>query len=564
MRKYGSFFLPLLMVVLVQCKTRKPAVVAQPPKRIPLSYMEQYYAAELTYQTGDYKAAETQFRQCAEKPFLPSPAYYRLACIAQSKGNLSEALTWTAKAEAADTANHHYHLYAAELYKQGGSYEKAGDIYFAQAAKSKRGWTLYLDAVKCYQNAGKWDKVLVVCNHAETKFGLLEALGENRSNAHQALGNYTAAAAEWERLVKKYPDRRSYRMRMAGLFNLAGNAQRAAGIYDSLYNENPNDGALLSTICQFRLKKDQFNQLGLLRKLAESTTATFSQKWNCIGVALNLNELYDSMEPILSALQNLHPTSKQATDALADWCGLHGQHARAAGLYKISLGKSNADFAVWEKYLNVLSLTCEIPTMLNQADTLAELYPLDGRAYGYKALAFFMLNRNEEAMQAIQTGLGFASGSETQALINTLKARILLGVGKLGEAEKELNSIEQMAADYPGLLLCRAELLLKSGKRELALSTLSSYDSKVKWNHHEALWYGILRLKLGQTADVANTKSIGDYFPESPYWLDAAAESLEPAGDCKQAVMHWKKAANCRSYPFTTEIRNKINRCENR
>jgi tetratricopeptide (TPR) repeat protein len=564
MRKYGSLFLPLMMVVLVQCKSKKNAGVAQPPKRIPLSYAEQYYSAELVYQSGDYKAADSMFRICASKPFLPSPAYYRLACIEQSKGHLSEAMALTAKAVAADTANHHYHLYAAELYKQGGSYEKAGDIYFQQAAKSVRGWTLYMDAVKCYQNAGKWEKVLAVCNHAETKFGLLEALGENRSNAYNALGNYNAAAMEWDRLVKKYPDRRSYRMRLAGLLSLAGNSARASAIYDSLYNENPNDGALLATMCQFRLKKDQFNQLELLRKLASSNTATFAQKWNCIIVALTFYELYDSMEMVLTALTQLHPSSKQAADALADWCSFHGQHSRAAKLYKMSLWMSNADFSIWEKYLNVLSFTCSLNTMLGQADTLAELYPLDGRAHAYKALSLFLLNRNEEAMQNLQTASGFASGSEVQAFITAIKIRLLLSEDKTGEAEKEIQNLEKSSPDYPGLRMCKSEWLNKTGKSYMAWAPLMGYNISENRNRYETMWYCLLSLRLKLNPDPTAKKPLELFFPESPYWLDAVADYLQPSGECEQAVVLWKKAANCADYPFKSEIRNKINRCEMR
>lgn len=562
MKKVGSFLLPAIVLALTACGLGKGHMAASGPMDT-TALSELYYAGEMNYLNGNLSGADSAFSRYVRGNFRTAPGWFRLACIAHDRGQNEKAASLIQTAINTDSSVREFYMRQAEIYLSMGNYAVAGAVYEKLALKSPRGYTLWLDASRCYQYSGRYSDMLRTCRKWEESFGLLEQIIDMKSTAWRGTGNNLQAAMEWQRLVHKYPDRRQYRLKLAEGLNSAGRQDRARAIYDSLLLDNPQDGAVLSVLCRYYTQTDTASRLRYARSLAALTQTPYNTKWECINnlVMARDTRWYDSLGSALETLSTQHPAEIQAQNEWGRWLLRHGKTAEAAAIFERSLRSNTSDLHTWQNYMDALAARCDYRRMRAAADTLAELYPSLSRPYYYQAWAEMLAGNYQNATAAAETGISFAPDPETALPCRIILARIL---NRQGLKDKAMQTCEQIIAAYPADAEARhamAEIRLNAGNATAALQELNKISGEALYDPWLQITLHQTRTALGQPS--AHLAAAAARMPDCPYVLELQGDALKNAGRCEQALKYYQQAA-CPQYPNQKAVLDKINQCKNR
>lgn len=563
MRSFSSYISVLLLMILSACSAGKKTVKKNGPADTS-ALLEIYYSAELQYNTGNNKEADSLFRLYLRKSgnsLNSAPAFYRLACIARDQNRDTAAQNWINKARKTDTANKYYKLFDASLAINQRNYAKTADIYASILTVDKRAWSLYADAVKFYQYSGQWQKSIHLCNIWEKNFSLMEPIAENRSLAYLRLGNKNAAAMEWEKLSKKYPDRRQYKITLASRLADCGNIGRWRSITDSLLAENPNDASLLSTLC--RDVSDRLNaeeQLRYAEKLAE-INAEFQTKWGCVTTIGNPSfPLYAKTGVFYEKMFAMHPTETSLLISYSDFLSYKKEHQKAADVYAKAFGQFNPGLDHLKKYFYLLQCIGDKDGMLRTADSIFDMYPNNAAGYIYKSFALLEKKDFIQASSVIQSAAAFAFEEKELIDIKIVKYRILIGEGKSAAALAEWKNLYQSYPNSPAVMHLGADLNMENSP-EQALTLINKAiqaDTNNGWYVQSRIWIK-KKLRLNPENDIS---ILAKLLPDN-------AQAQEMAGDLyieykehtPEALQCWKKALTCKN-ANVQKLRQKIQDAE--
>lgn len=563
MRTYSSYISLLLLMIISACGAGKKTVKNTGPADTS-AILEIYYNAELQYNAGNNKEADSLFRLYLRKSgntLNSAPAFYRLACISRDQNRDSVAQAWINKALNADTSNKYYKLFDASLAINKGNYAKAADIYASLLTVDKRAWSLYADAVKFYQYAGQWQKSISICNIWEKNFSLMEPIAENRSLAYLRLGNKNAAAMEWEKLSKKYPDRRHYKITLASRLADCGNISRWRSITDSLLAENPNDASLLSTLC--RDVSDRLNaeeQLRYAEKLAE-ISADFQTKWGCMTTVCNSSfPLYARTGVFYEKLLALHPAETSLLISYSDFLSFRRQHQKAAEVYAKAFTLFNPGLDHLKKYFYLLQCIGDIDGMISTSDSIIEMYPNNAAGYIYKSFALLEKKDFIQASSVIQSATAFAFEEKELIDVQIVKNRILIGEGKTTAALAGWKNLYQSYPNSPAVMHLGADLNMENSP-EQALSFINKAiqaDTNNGWYVQSRIWIK-KKLRLNPLDDIP---VLAKLLPDNALAQEMAGDLyIEYKEHTPEALQCWKKALTCKN-ANVQKLRQKIQEAE--
>ncbi|MBS3915862.1 MAG: tetratricopeptide repeat protein [Bacteroidetes bacterium] len=458
MRWYG--LLPILAVGLsfASCRGIKKTVPSANGV-ISEELKELYYSAENLYMIGNYKEAAEMFAKFAAKSPKPAAGFYRLACIELKSGNKTSAFENIQKAELADTSNYYYTLFEADLYKNTRQYSQAAKLYNRLAVKYPGHWSFYDDAAKMYKYAGEFENLILHCNQWEKAFSLREDIVQARTDARIALKKYDDAIADWQNLIRKYPYRKQYQLKLAGIYSNAGKPEESAKIYKQLLANDPENPELLFSLCQYFQEYGSKQELWQHCQIAvKSPHLDVWKKHNCLGPFLNKapgNSYYDSLREPLITLTAIHSGDHRSWLFLADWYFSSANYSLASETYAKTIALFNNDFQVWSRYTESLDRTANYTSMRNAADSMLDLFPANPTVFYIAASAATGQQDWAAAKNYAETGLSFAVDDDAIIPLKLCMARYLNLSGKKEEA---LQLLQVLYEQYPNNSLVLAEL----------------------------------------------------------------------------------------------------------
>jgi len=573
MMRYGSFLLPLLWVAW-GCGTRKPSPAASSKDIDTASLREIYYAAELHYLQANWKQSDSLYRHYIRSNMPPGPAYHRLACIAAKNGKYDEALFLNAKARNTDTSLEDWLWLDAELYHRKSEYKKAGDIYSAYTTKHTRAWTAYKDAARSYLSGGEWTSLLSLCNRWENAFGLMEPIVEYKERSLIVLGETEKAAEQWAALRRKYPDRQYYQYRQVRLLKDNSGTEAAKRLLDTLMKADPMDHELMALYCELNSSASSNTIPPYLLQIARAKGLSFASKWKCLEAYTGaVHPAYDSCETLLRELCVAHPNEPQALKSLGMWCLFHGKPAEAAGFLRQTLneGKQTAD--LWMQYITALSLGCQSRKMVEEADTMLELYSMVPVSYKIKAAVLFTVRNTDEAIRVLDNGARFA---ENNSALEATRIYIQLQNGINVAKPDEVVYFEDSSVIADAVMI-NTEWAMSQNNTEEAEKQLnilfgnpktrielrfSGYIASDYWSFFQCVvQQGRLALLTGKNQQGA-IALLKKYLPESPVALELTGDlyGLQSVS----ALACYEKALLCTEYAYKDRVSLKIKKINNR
>ncbi|MBQ0061438.1 MAG: tetratricopeptide repeat protein, partial [Bacteroidales bacterium] len=301
--------------------------------------------------------------------------------------------------------------------------------------------------LQLYYRNQAFDKSIDVLNRIENLEGKSEALSMEKFRIYLRLEQKEQAFDEIEKLVEEYPNDLRYRVIMGDLYLENEDKEHARQLYQEVLNEEPgNVSAQLSMSTYFEqigqpeqarsmMEKILFNpasdtgtQLLIMKRIIQDTEAEKSdstyvlnlfdkllekpQENSDIALLSTQYKMHKQMgeEVITASLRQvlaLNPDNHEARLQLMDYAFKRNDYADAAKLCKESI-----------EYL---------------PDELAFYY--------YLGASLMQLDKNEEALQALQTGVEQVKENSDKKLVCTM-------YGCMGDIYHEMNELEKTYQSY--------------------------------------------------------------------------------------------------------------------
>ncbi len=444
-----------------------------------------YYQAEMAFVNGNYNEAKTLFTRFVKESPKPGSGYYRLASIEKIEKNYDEALRYCNLALQTDPENAYaINLLQADVYRATRQYALAGNIYQSLTYKNPQFWSLHSDAANMYKMAGNGLKMANAATRMESVFGIREEIAFFYAYAFSLQNKRDSVPQVYERLANKYPERRQYKLSYARALQDAGRKEKAMAIYQEMLASDPENAELLSALCKYyngNTSSPQYWQL--VKKAVASHQLNINDKQGCLSPFLSRenNPYFDSLQPVLVTLTQMHPTESNSWQMLADWCYEKGNYPAAMNAYSQGL-HIFSNYQGWLKYSDCLYRLRYYSRMLSATDSMSEFFPSNPVVYNLRAKSLDAMGKWKNAKEECETGLSFSVDKQNITELNITLASALNHMGKRAESISLLQNLAKENRQNTIIQLALAEVLIDADSLQAAASQLKSTESTAATN----------------------------------------------------------------------------------
>ena len=213
---------------------------------------------------GNSGDALKYFEQCLKMNPKSDAAYYQMAQVVISNGDMKNGKLFTGKALEIDPDNIWYLTMLGGLYYQEKNIDSA-IIFYERAIKlfpEKENLDLTLGNL--YSEAKKYDKANSIFESFDKKYGVNETSTLSSIKNLIAESKYDEALNRTQNLLKEYPDELLYNGILADIYRSKGDKEKAIEVYNRLLDKNPDNPQVQLSLCDFLLTEKSYNDLFIL------------------------------------------------------------------------------------------------------------------------------------------------------------------------------------------------------------------------------------------------------------------------------------------------------------
>jgi tetratricopeptide (TPR) repeat protein len=199
--------------------------------------------------------------QCIRINPASDAAYYQMAQIVTSNGDIKNGKEYLSKALYIDDENIWYLTMLAGLYYQEKNIDSA-IIYYEKAVKYfPEKENLLLTLGNLYTENKSYEKANSIFDSFDIKYGINERSTLSSVKNLIAGGKYDEAINKALLLLKEYPDETLYNGLLADIYREKGDHNKALAIYNELLVRNPDDPKVQLAFCDFLIIEKSYDDL---------------------------------------------------------------------------------------------------------------------------------------------------------------------------------------------------------------------------------------------------------------------------------------------------------------
>lgn len=188
-------------------------------------------------------------------------AYFQMAQIVSSNGDLENGKRLLKKALAIDKENKWYLIMMGGFYYQERKLDSA-IIYYENAVKycpDEEGLQLTLGNL--YTENGNYDKAISIFDSFDRKYGVNDNSTVSAIRALISAGKFDDALEKANMLIKENPDEVLYNGLLAEIYIGRGENDKAREVYNNLLERNPDNPQIQLALCDFLIGEKNYNEL---------------------------------------------------------------------------------------------------------------------------------------------------------------------------------------------------------------------------------------------------------------------------------------------------------------
>ena len=210
--------------------------------------------------TGD---ALKYMEQCIKLNPESDAAYYQMAQILLSGGDINNGKIYANKALSLDERNFWYIMLLAGLHYQEKDLDSA-IIYYEKAVKFyPEKESLQLTLGNLYSENNNYNKAKDIFDAFDKKYGVNEASTLSSIKGLIAAERYNEALVKIQELVKLYPNEILYYRLLASTYQSLGETDKSIDVFKQLIEREPENVEVQVSLCDFLLTEKNYDELFL-------------------------------------------------------------------------------------------------------------------------------------------------------------------------------------------------------------------------------------------------------------------------------------------------------------
>lgn len=419
--------LVLLGTLVFSCSlfARSPRADAKNKKTLPraeqasLFYLEGIKSNVLE---GDSARAKAWFKKVLEIDSTHSPSLYELASLT-ALDQPEEALQYSLKANAIDTANTWYKMQLGRLLIATQHYDSALTLYDQLIRMNPNDPDNYRLKALLYDQLGQPEKALEVLETAENRFGIIELLASHKVQLLLNTQQFDRAMAEARMLVETFPYNEDNYVVLAELYAMMNMNNLAQENYDKALSINPNSMRALASLNDF-YKRQNDNV-----RFLETASKLFRLKEFPLETKLKFyEELFQNpsfvrnnfiqMGELVRTLAITYPEDLRTLELYAKYLIAGGSIEQALQLYKSHVTDSIPQKQIFNDIIGMEAYLKRADSVDKYTTIALERFPEDAELRLQKAsVTAYMLEKPQEAIPLFEEALKYAKTDSLRSVI---------------------------------------------------------------------------------------------------------------------------------------------------
>lgn len=419
--------LVLLGTLVFSCSlfARSPRADAKSKKTLPraeqasLFYLEGIKSNVLE---GDSARAKAWFKKVLEIDSTHSPSLYELASL-MALDQPEEALQYSLKANAIDTANTWYKMQLGRLLIATQRYDSALTLYDQLIRMNPNDPDNYRLKALLYDQLGQPEKALEMLETAENRFGIIELLASHKLQLLLNTQQFDRAMAEARMLVETFPYNEDNYVVLAELYAMMNMNNLAQENYDKALSINPNSMRALASLNDF-YKRQNDNV-----RFLETASKLFRLKEFPLETKLKFyEELFQNpsfvrnnfiqMGELVRTLAITYPEDLRTLDLYARYLIAGGSIEQALQLYKSHVTDSIPQKQIFNDIIGMEAYLKRADSVDKYTTIALERFPEDAELRLQKAsVTAYMMEKPQEAVPLFEEALKYAKTDSLRSVI---------------------------------------------------------------------------------------------------------------------------------------------------
>ncbi len=520
MVKNHAILILLLFLLASSCKVLKNSEKKKNsiPEKDQFEFNYAFIEAEKQKMLGNYDDAALLLERCKKIDPTSAAVNYELTTLYIQKEQYDIAIESAKTAVKLNPENTWYKAILAVLYKQTNNPEEAITVYKELIKENTDRVDFLYELATLYSQVKKYDEAIKYYDLIESNYGLNETISLEKEKIFFLMGQNEKAHKEIQKLIDSNPAEIRYMGMLAESYVNENNFTRAREIYNQMISADSSNGLVHLSLADFyRITKEYDKSFSELKLAFGSTDVEIDVKIKMLISFLSFTneseELKGQAKDLLEILLKTHPDDTKAHTLFADFLIRDKNYAEAREQLRLVTKTEKSKYLIWEQLLLLESDLTDFNNMYLESDEALQYFPNQPVLYYFKGLSSMQLNKTEEAISALKTGVELVVDNPS------LKADMY---SILGDAYHKTGQMKESDAAM--------EQVLKIDK-----------SNKIILNNYS--YYLSLR---GDSLDKAERMSLVcvELDPDNPTYLDTYAWVLFKQNKFDKALIQIEKAYN--------------------
>lgn len=359
MRKAIAITLLISSGFLFQCCSKKIVPGLKPGKEYNLSGYDYLFVEGIKQKLlGNHGEALSIFEQCLLINPESDAAYYQMAQIVLSRGDMVNGKKYLVKANSIQPENLWYNMLLAGIYHQQNNIDSTIICYEKASRLSPDKEDLMISLARLYSQNKEYEKAGNILKKFDEKYGVNDKTTLMLIENLMVEGKKKEALGKIKLLLAQDPDDIIFNGYLAEIYRSGGETDKARDVYNELIERNPENPGIQLSICDFLLKEKNYDELfDMINVVIINDMITREEKISLISELIADEEIiknYDNkLELAVMILEANIPDDDIILLLRPDLLQRSGKAEEAAQRLEEIIKQNPDNYYAWEKLLFV-------------------------------------------------------------------------------------------------------------------------------------------------------------------------------------------------------------------
>lgn len=449
-RLFFAFIIPFFVTVFVSSCNILGHSAKNKTELSKSSSFEFNYAfmeAEKQKMTGNFEEAALLLEKCKKLDPGSAVVYYELSTLYIQKEQYEDAIESAKTAVKLNPGNIWYKAILAVLYKQTDKPLEAITIYKELVKEYSDRVDFLYDLANLYSLVKKYDDAIKAYDLIENNYGLNETISLEKEKIFVIKGDKEKAHQEIQKLIDSNPDEIRYIGMLAESYVNENEYEKAIELYQLMLKKDSTNGLVHLSLADFyRITKEYDKSFSELKIAFSSQDVDVDIKIKMLITFLSYSDESDELKSqsseLLNRLLQAHPDDPKAHTLHADFLIRDKKYSEAREELRFVVKSEKSKYMIWEQLLLLENDLADYNNMYIESNEAIQYFPTQPVIYYFKGLSSYQLNKTEEAISSIKSGIDYAINNPS------LKADMYALLGnayhKTGQMKESDEAMEQV------------------------------------------------------------------------------------------------------------------------